>query len=329
MKRVLVLANNPAQASFRLRIAALVPRLAERGFELEVIIRPKGWLAGPRLRRMLRTAGKYHAFILQRRFLGSMDARVLRRHARRIFYDIDDALMFHNREVGRVSRWRTRRRFAATTRILDHVVAGNEYLAQIFRENGRLVSVIPTVLDASHYRVKDHGPTPTPRLVWIGSHSTIQYLQESLPALERAARLVPGLRLVTIADATVQSAVLPVEHEPWSEATEAASLVRGDIGIAPMPTDPWTLGKCGFKILQYMAAGLPVVASPVGAHATIVREGFTGFLPDEPGGWPTAIARLADDAGLRARMGRAARQDVQTTYSLARAADDWARLLGE
>jgi glycosyltransferase involved in cell wall biosynthesis len=329
MKRVLVLANNPAQASFRLRIAALAPLLAERGFELEICIRPKGWLAGPKLRRILRGAGAYHAVLLQRRFLDPLDAGVLRRHARKIFYDIDDALMFHNRQVGRISRWRTARRFRATARILDHVVAGNEYLAQIFREQGRPVSIIPTVVDAAHYQVKSHVPTATPRLVWIGSHSTIPYVRQFLPAFEEAARIVPGLRLLTIADATVQSASLTVEHEPWSEPTEAASLCRGDIGIAPMPTDEWTLGKCGFKILQYMAAGLPVIASPVGANAQIVREGVTGFLPKDASDWPAAIARLADDPGLRERMGQAARDEVQSTYSLTRAADDWARSLGE
>lgn len=329
MKRVLVLANNPAQASFRLRIAALAPLLAARGFQFEICIRPKGWLAGPTWRRILRNAGAYHAVVLQRRFLGPRDASVLRRHARKILYDIDDALMFHNRQVGRISRWRTGRRFRATARILDHVVAGNEYLAQIFREQGRRVSIIPTVIGAERYQVKAHAPTPTPRLVWIGSHSTIPYVRQFLPAIEEAGRLVPGLRLLTIADATVHSATLPVEHEPWSEQTEAAALCRGDIGIAPMPTDEWTLGKCGFKILQYMAAGLPVIASPVGANGQIVREGVTGLLPKDPSEWPAAIARLAGDAELRAQMGQAAREDVQASYSLARAADDWARLLND
>jgi glycosyltransferase involved in cell wall biosynthesis len=96
-----------------------------------------------------------------------------------------------------------------------------------------------------------------------------------------------------------------------------------------MPADEWTLGKCGFKILQYMAAGLPVIASPVGANEQIVREGVTGFLPREMADWPAAVAQLAGDAELRARMGRAAREEVLGTYSLVRAADDWARVLSE
>ena len=89
------------------------------------------------------------------------------------------------------------------------------------------------------------------------------------------------------------------------------------------------MGKCGFKILQYMAAGLPVIASPVGANAQIVVEGETGLLRRELGDWPGAVARLAHDASLRGSMGAAARERVRTWYSLARAADQWARLLGE
>lgn len=325
----MVLANNLAQASFRLRMAALAPLLAERGFDLQIYPRPKGLFAWPKLRNILKTAGEFHAVIIQRKFLEPTDANLLRRHARRVFYDIDDALMFHNRDVGRVSRWRTQRRFLATARIIDQVAAGNEYLAELFRQQGRRATVVPTVIDASRYQVTAHGPRPTPRLVWIGSHSTLPYLQSFLPAIEQAAQAVPNLRLLTIADVTVKSEILTVEHEPWSEAGEAAALCRGEIGIAPTPSDPWTMGKCGFKILQYMAAGLPVIASPVGANAQIVLDGKTGFLPREPADWPAAIEQLAIDAALRARMGAAARRRVQEMYSLERAADQWAELLSQ
>jgi len=329
MKRVMVLANNLAQASFRLRIAALIPHLAERGFVLDVKLRPRGYFAGWKLRRILRSTSDYHAVLLQRKFLEPGEALILRRSARRILYDVDDAVMYHNRPVGPLTRWQTRRRFLATAGILDHVIAGNEYLGELFRQRGCRVSILPTVVDVGHYQVKKHEPTETPRLVWIGSHSTIPYVQQYLAALEEAARQVPGLRLLTIANATVRSDVLPVEHEEWSESTEAAALCRGDIGIAPTPFDPWTMGKCGFKIVQYMAAGLPVIASPVGANAELVREGVTGYLPGAAADWPQAIARLARDAELRSTMGRVAREIAEKSYHLTRAADDWARFLDE
>ena len=326
MKRVLVITNNLEQASYRVRVAALIEPLRSRGFELDVHVRSRS--VGER-RDLFRRAGAYHAVLLQRKLLDPWDANLLRRHARRVLYDVDDAVMYHAKPVGWFSRWRTTRRFRATAGLVDHVVAGNEYLADHFRREGCTVSVLPTVVEPSRYVVKQHVTTGAPRLVWIGSRSTLPYLRELVPVIERAARDVPGLGLVTIADATIEGVSFPVEHAPWTAEGEAAALVRGDVGIAPTPSDRWTLGKCGFKIVQYMAAGLPAVASPVGANAEIVREGETGYLPTSDGAWVEAIIRLARDAPLRSQMGKAGRSRVESDYSVRRAADVWAELLAE
>lgn len=325
MKRVMVITTNVKQASFRLWMGALRPLLAERGVELDVKVRPKNWLAR---RAMLREARDYDAAILHRKLLDRSDARLLRRHARRLFFALDDAVMYHANRVGLFSRWRTTRRFEATARVVDHVVAGNEYLASMFRARGRDVSVLPTCLDPAHYRVKEHAPVEPVALVWIGSRSTLPYVERHVEAIRVAAERVP-LKLVTIADRTLANAPFPVEHVPWSLDGEADALVRGDVGIAPTPCDRWTLGKCGFKIIQYMAAGLPAVASPVGANAEIVRVGETGLLADTPAEWADAIERLARDVELRRRMGHAAREVAEREYSLTRAAETWAKLLVE
>ena len=324
MKRVLVLANNLKQASYRVRVDALLPLLRARGVDTTLGLRTNNPLHNYRL---FASAGDYDAVLLQRKLLDGWEARVLRTHARRIVYDIDDAIMHFNRPVSRLSRWRTGRRFRATVRALDHVVAGNEYLADIFRRAGPSASVLPTVVDPARYAAKRHAETAAPRLVWIGSHSTLPYLRQHLPALALAADRVPGLGLITVADESITGAPFPVEHRPWSADTEAASLAAGDVGVAPTPTDPWTLGKCGFKIVQYMAAGLPVVASPVGANAELVRDGETGFLPTSDEAWADAIARLAADVDLRRRMGAAGRRRVEEELCLTRAADEWAKLL--
>jgi glycosyltransferase involved in cell wall biosynthesis len=324
MKRLLVLANNLRQASYRVRVKALLPLLRERGVEPTVGLRSRSVLDNLRL---YRSAAGFDAVLLQRKLLDPWEARLLRKHARRIIYDIDDAVMYHNRPVSWLSRWRTGRRFRATVRILDHVVAGNEYLANIFRQEALSASVLPTVVDPARYSETQHAPTPTPRLVWIGSRSTLPYLRQAIPALALAARRVPGLSLITIADETVADAPIPIEHRPWAAETEAASLAAGDIGIAPTPTDRWTLGKCGFKIVQYMAAGLPVIASPVGANAELVREGQTGFLPQDNDAWAVAIEELARRSDLRAKFGHAGRDRVERELCLTRIADEWARLI--
>src|SRR5687768_9799103 len=128
MKRVLVLANNLKQASYRVRVEALLPLLRARGVNVTVGLRTNNPLHNYRL---FASARGYDAVLLQRKLLDGWEARVLRRHARRIVYDVDDALMYFNRPVSWWSRWRTGRRFRATVRVLDHVVAGNEYLADI------------------------------------------------------------------------------------------------------------------------------------------------------------------------------------------------------
>ncbi len=102
-----------------------------------------------------------------------------------------------------------------------------------------------------------------------------------------------------------------MEKRPWSKATEAADLRTGDIGLAPLPDDPYTRGKCGFKILQYQAAGLPVVASPVGVNAQYVREGVTGFLARDGPQWVDRLRTLIENPALRATLGQCGQGDVE------------------
>src|SRR5215218_3573032 len=181
MKRILVITSNLQQASYRVRIAALIEPLRARGFELDVHVRPKKWFAR---RALLRTAGDYHAVILQRKLMDEFDAGLLRRRARKVFYDVDDAVMIHAGKVGWWSRLRTTLRFVATARNVHHVVAGNAYLANIFRQRGvPATTVVPTVVDPARYDIKAHAATDAPRLVWIGSRSTLPYLRELVPTL--------------------------------------------------------------------------------------------------------------------------------------------------
>jgi glycosyltransferase involved in cell wall biosynthesis len=331
VRRVLVITTNLNQASFRLRIDALRPLLARRGFDLDVQVRPQNLIARWKL---LQSARDYHAVLLQRKLIDPIDARLLRRRARKIFFDLDDAVMFHNHEVGLLSRWRTDRRFDATVDIVDQVVAGNDYLAAMFHQRGRTVTVLPTCIDPARYRIKEHANATPVGLVWIGSASTLPYLAERMDALAEANQRVK-IKLTVIADRMLDpedadiAEGMPMHFVPWSLEGEADALLRGDIGIAPTPDDRWTRGKCGFKILQYMAAGLPAIASPVGANAEIVRHDESGLLASTHPQWVDAIVRLSSDVNLRRRIGQAGRERVERDYSLPRAADAWAELLAQ
>jgi glycosyltransferase involved in cell wall biosynthesis len=161
------------------------------------------------------------------------------------------------------------------------------------------------------------------QLVWVGSSSTLQGLESIRPLLEGLGRRVTGLRLKMICDRFLHLEHLQVNPVQWTESGERRELASADIGISWMPDDDWSRGKCGLKVLQYMAAGLPVVANRVGVHAELVRHGVTGFLADSADEWHEAVARLAGDPELRRRMGAAGRRRLKADYSVTRGAALW------
>ncbi len=138
--------------------------------------------------------------------------------------------------------------------------------------------------------------------------------------LEAAGHKLPGLALRLICDTQMPMGNLPIEFRPWSSASEAADLAAADIGISWLADHPYNYGKCGLRVLQYMAAGLPVVANPIGVTGQMVIHGETGYIASTPDEWAEAIARLAEDPALRRKMGAAGRQMVEERYSV----DVWA-----
>ena len=148
-------------------------------------------------------------------------------------------------------------------------------------------------------------------MVWIGSSSTKKYLLQLIPALESLNSKVVDLRLKIIADFTVSTSKLQVIPVAWSPDTEARELASSHIGIAPIPDDAWTRGKCGLKVLQYMAAGLPVVASPCGVQTEMVQHGVSGLWAGSSDEWHGALLSLAErfsSQGKNGRGGRATRR---------------------
>jgi glycosyltransferase involved in cell wall biosynthesis len=197
------------------------------------------------------------------------------------------------------------------------VIAGNDYLAARARAAGAArIELLPSVIDLARYRQKTASPASSRFTVgWIGSPSTTPYLHSLAPVLRNLAD-VEGLRVVNVGGAPWTPEDLAVDNLPWSEDTEVEDMLRFDVGVMPLPDDPWARGKCGFKLIQYMGCGLPVVASPVGANAQIVEHGLTGFHATTPDEWSQSLRALAGDPQLRARMGAAGFARVRTHYSL-------------
>lgn len=234
----------------------------------------------------------------------------------RLVVDYDDAV-FHRYDAHRSAlvRGLLGSKIDAVMRRADLVTAGNDYLAGHARAAGsRRVEWLPTVVDLQRY------PTPAPAhedavltVGWIGSPSTADYLREVAVALE-PLHTSGRIRCMAIGARPDQVAGTPFQAQEWREDTEVAQLQRFDIGIMPLPDAPWERGKCGYKLIQYMACGLPVVASPVGVNPNIVDPARNGFLASSPDQWVEAIGTLAMDADLRHRMGEEGRRRVEQTY---------------
>jgi glycosyltransferase involved in cell wall biosynthesis len=140
-------------------------------------------------------------------------------------------------------------------------------------------------------------------LGWIGQAATLPYLEDILPALDELETSIPGLSLRVISDAFPAPKTIRLDPRPWSEGEEAGLLAGIDVGLMPLRDDPWARGKCGYKILQYFAARKPVIASPVGVNADLVRPGSTGFLASNPSEWMESVTVLAKDSAMRDAFG--------------------------
>jgi len=244
--------------------------------------------------------------------------------------DFDDAI-FHNYDLHRLA-WV---RFIYGQRI-DHlmagaalVIGGNRYLANRAAVAGaKQVDVIPTVVDLPRYTPKqDYSVTVKPRIVWIGSPSTVRYLMDLAKPLRALAKQQSFVLRVIGGDVMLPG--VEVESLPWTLETEAELITECDIGIMPLHDTPWEQGKCAYKLIQYMACGLPTVASPIGANRDVVLEGDTGFFADKASKWKDKMTLLLCNLALRQRLGQAGRSRVEAKYCLQQTAPKLVDLLIE
>jgi glycosyltransferase involved in cell wall biosynthesis len=334
--RVLVLSRyGMLGASSRLRIRQYLPHFREAGIEMlchallddEYLNALYARRAAPRsvLRgysgrlRALWQANRFDALLVEKESLPWLPALIeLALYGNTpLWVDYDDAI-FHryDRHTSALVRAGLGRKLDAIMHRADLVTAGNNYLMQhAVDAECRHVEYVPTVIDLRRYPRAPKPPHNHDVVIgWIGSPSTANYLKLVAPTLERLARRHP-IRCVAIGARADQLRDTPFHAAPWSEATEVEQVRGIDIGIMPLPDTPWERGKCGYKLIQYMACGLPVVASPVGVNNQIVR-GDNGYLADDAQAWSEALERLILDAPLRAAMGRAGRARVEQEFCL-------------
>lgn len=233
--------------------------------------------------------------------------------------DYDDAV-FHayDRHSNPLVRAMLSRKIGRVMAMASTVVVGNRYLGDYAQSAGaRSIEYVPTVIDLDRYGPITESANPVFTIGWIGTPWTARYLPAIQRPLEEVCRNGQA-RMVLIGSGPVNLGAVPVEVLPWSEETEVPDMRRCDIGIMPLPDEPYERGKCGYKLLQYMACGRPVIASPVGANKEIVESGVSGYLAGTNTEWIESIDGLRRDGALLTAMGRAARAKVEAHYSLER-----------
>jgi glycosyltransferase involved in cell wall biosynthesis len=252
-------------------------------------------------------------------FLPASLERLVLRSGKPVVYDFDDAFFVTYDQ--HPSPW-VRRILAGKLEPLiagaAAICCGNEYLREYaLRLNPRSLW-LPTTVDTTLYR-----PMPKPSggeclIGWIGSPSTWEDVRPMLPAIAMACRDHRARFHVVGAGSKAQADWFEgMKLVDWSEASEVSEVQKMDIGIMPLRDLPFQRGKCGYKLIQYMACGLPVVAAPVGVNSDLVEEGKNGFLATSQEEWAGALSRLIGSSSLRSEFGLAGRRKVEENYSLA------------
>lgn len=322
-------------ASSRIRFLQFLPALERQGFSFDVCpLLDNAYVAslygGPKVgagniirayaRRFsaLRRRLRYDLVWLEKEALPWLPTwmEIARLEGLPYVVDYDDA-WFHRYE----SHWLSPllgHKIDAVMRVARTVVAGNDYLARRARQAGaRHVEIVPTAIDMERYRGLPEAPQGGALTVgWIGIPLNAHYLTIIAPALYAAAAMVPIQLHVVGAPIPAAFAGVAATSIPWTEDTEISRIAQFDVGVMPLHDTLWERGKCAYKLLQVMAAGKPVIASPVGANRQVVRHGVNGFLADTIDEWADALRKLADPTA-RSRMGEEARKTVEEQYSTA------------
>jgi hypothetical protein len=307
-------------ASARVRIRDHQDQLAELGVLSEVSALPRGHLAR---RRLFCSMSDLDAIVLHRVLLGETDMVSLRRAARALVLDMDDAV--YVRPTGPAGGG-LQRKFEVTLRASDLVICGNLHLRETLRSRHPRVRLLPPASPPPEVVPTPAVDTPV-RLVWTGSEATLPYLERLAPALEP---LGGSVLLEVLADGPPRlPASVPVSFTPWSLEAETTVLARAHIGLYPLDDEPWSLGKCAYKLHRYMQFGLPSVSSPHGGGREVLGDEEAGLLAESTQEWEAALRRLVGDPALRRRLGARARALALGKFALGDRTRSLARILRE
>lgn len=312
--QVLFIIQGYGSPSNRVRVLDLVPTLEKAGIRCTVLAYPRSALA--KFRWGLRLH-KFDAVVLQKKLLSRFAASLFKRLSKKIIFDFDDAThLRHDAEGGRLGR-SIEARTVTTIGMADAIVAGNRILKKYAEQFNDHVYIIPSCVDVNAYPIKQHNRhnTESVAIGWIGSTANLHHLsllQEVLKKLATRHSIV----LHVVSGQSIEIPGVITHFTPWSLESQGQAISKFDIGIMPLENSSYSAGKCGYKALQCMATGIPVVISNVGGNADVVKHGIDGFLADNIVDFENHLETLITDHQLRATMGAKARIKIEMQYSV-------------
>jgi glycosyltransferase involved in cell wall biosynthesis len=314
MMKVAFLIHNTEAPSCRYRVLQYFPYLKQQGTEVSTHLFRHNLMDKW---KFYATLGEYDLIFIQRKLFHPVDFWYIRRKAKKIVYDFDDAVMYRSAKSKNPHSFSRRIKFARMMKRADLIIAGNEFLKTKALPHNSNVVVIPTSIDLSQYSLKEdlhHGGQIT--IGWLGSRSSLRYLRSLLPTFENIFKKYPNIQLKIVCSEFLDSPHLPIIKKPWSWEEEEEDLKSFDIGVMPLSNDLWSKGKCGLKILQYFSVGIPTICTPVGMNKDIVEEGVNGFWATTTEEWEEKLSILIENPTLREKMGKEGRDKVLEEYSL-------------
>lgn len=329
--KIVLLSSGDRVPSSRFRMLPYVRHFRERGhhctlassvpqkYEWFPVI---GFRLSQRLKRLVRYLHWYQSrwrgddiVVIDREIFDSPCTRLeecFRRTTPRFVLDLDDAVFLRYPE-----------KFEKLARLADLVICGNSFIEEWARERNPHTIIIPTCVEMARYAAKNWSDAAdhVPRLGWIGTTGNLRYLEVAAPGIRRLAQRVKFELHVIVPDIEPLREInlegVQVRHIPWQKQTEVDQLRQLDVGIMPLfAGEDWDRYKCGLKLIQYMAAGIPAVAAPVGVNLSIIDHGQNGFLASSDEEWETHLGRLVLDPALRQKIGNAARETVAEKHSI-------------
>ncbi len=300
---LLILSSNPERSSFRDRIGNYFDIMAARGIVPTVEVPSQ---CPVKRARQYARIDRYDVVLLHKKCLTLFEGVFFSPRQAKVIFNYDDAVMFN--QHGIPTRTHVHR-FRRSVQRADTILVGSSYLARQAAAYHDHIRILPLGLNTERYGSPPSRPRDGKvRLVWVGSPVTLSYLDQLRPVIRQLAAQYSNLVLRMVCEEFLDVEGVEIEKIRWTPESRYRALAEADIGLAPLPDNPFTRGKCTFKVLEYSASGLPVIASPVGTNVDHVKEGITGYLAETPSQWFEKLSLLIEATQQRHDMGMCGRE---------------------